>query len=71
MERIINIEFLDSHDCISTGDAIVEYVRYDEDGKIVNEIVNVFLPEYVPVNDRLALKAEISRLFHEGVGYNL
>lgn len=62
MERLIETE---------QGDAIVEFVRYNEDGFIVNEVINVFLPENINLYDRPRLKQEVVKSFHNGEGTNL
>ena len=62
MERLIETEF---------GDAIVEFARYNEDGFIVNEVINVFLPDDVNPYDKPILKREIVKAFHNGEGTNL
>ena len=66
MEKLIEVTWLnDEFDPLeNVGDAIVEYIRYDEDGKIVNEVINVFLPEYVPTEQHKAIKAQAIDTFH-------
>ena len=45
MDKLITITWENDAGESCYGDAIVEFTRYDEDGKIVNEILNIFLPE--------------------------
>jgi len=73
MEKLIDIEWENVHGNVCTGEAIVEYVRYDEDGKIVNEIINVFLPQYVPLDIHIykTLKQQVTEAFHRGEGSTL
>ena len=72
MEKIIEVHWYNKYDDeIIAGDAIVEYTRYDEDGKIVNEIINIFLPEGIGESQQLFAKEMITRDFHNGEGYNL
>lgn len=67
MQRIINIDFYNLYGDCFNGDAIVDYIRYDEDGNIVNEIIAIALPEFAMNN----LKDEITTRFHNGEGYTL
>ena len=71
MEKIIEVHWYNKHDEVTAGDAVVEYIRYDEDGNIVNEIINIFLPEGIGESQRLFAKEMITRDFHNGEGYNL
>jgi hypothetical protein len=49
MEQLITVAWDDHEGRTCFGDAIVEYVEYLEEGEIVKEIINIFLPEFVPV----------------------
>lgn len=71
MERMVEVEWYSLHDKVVNGEAIVEFARYDEDGKIVNEVVNVFLPEGVPECLHAEVKQQATKAFHNGEGYNL
>jgi len=71
MEKLIELHWQNQHDETVTGDAIIEYVRYDEDGKIVNEVTNVFLPEYIRPSQYAELKEQATKAFHNGEGFNL
>ena len=66
MEKLIEVTWFSSpFDTLeNVGDAIGEYIRYDEDGKIVNEVVNVFLPEYVPAHLQALVKEQAIDTFH-------
>ena len=67
MEKLIEVSWLNNEfDTLeNVGDAIVEYIRYDEEGKIVNEVVNVYLPEGVPQEQHKAIKAQATETFHD------
>ena len=71
MLRLLNTTFFNIHEEELLGDALVEFIRYDEDGKIVNEVTAVYLPEFVPATDEATLKTELIKRFHNGEGYNL
>ena len=71
MERLIEIDWENESGSPCTGEAIVEYVRYDEDGKIVNEILNIFLPEEIGQYQAQFAKDIVTRNFHNGEGSNL
>lgn len=71
MERLIKIDWENESGSPCTGDAIVEYVRYDEDGKIVNEIINIFLPEGIDPYNTKQVKKQVAKQFHNGEGSNL
>jgi len=73
MEKLIDLSWYDAHDGPVYGTAIVEYTRYDdeEDGTIVNEVINVFLPEHVHSSQFHELKKHAIEAFHNGEGYNM
>lgn len=73
MEKIIEVHWQNEYDETVYGDAIIEFARYDEDGKVVNEITKVFLPNYGPLNIYIAkgLRQQAIDSFHNGEGYNL
>lgn len=71
MEKIMEVQWENQHGEISTADAIIEYTRYDEDGKIVNEVLNVFLPEWIPAYQHTEVKKQATEAFHNGEGFNI
>ena len=71
MEKLIEVEWQDAHDETVHGTAIIEFARYNEDGVIVNEIINVFLPENIHPSQFLELKKQAGETFHNGEGYNM
>lgn len=70
MRRIINTDFYNLYGDQLNGDAIVEVTQYDEDGKLVNEVTEVFLPEFA-YDYKNELRQHIIDLFDQGEGYNL
>ena len=71
MQRLITVSFLDIHNYETHGDALVEFIQYEEDEKIINEVTEVYLPENVPQYERQTLRLEITKRFHDGEGDNL
>ena len=71
MEKIIEVYWQNKYDETITGSALIEYARYDEDGTIVNEILNVFLPERVPTYQHKHIKAQATEAFYRGEGYDV
>lgn len=71
MEKIIELAWSNSHNEVETGDAIVEFVRYNEDGVIVNDILNIFLPENIHPSQIADLKRQASESFYNGEGFDL
>ena len=64
MEKIIEVSWLSQHDEEIYGDAIVEYVCYNEDGQPVKEITNVFLPDGIPADQRVGVADQARENFH-------
>jgi len=73
MQKIIEVQWENESGSPCFGDAIVEYVRYDEDGKLVNEVIEVFLPDYGPLNVQFAksLREQAIDAFDNGEGVDL
>jgi hypothetical protein len=67
VERLIEIHWHGRGDVPCYGDAIVEYTRYDEDGKIINEVLNVFLPEGIPTYQQRGCTTQAIEIFHRGL----
>lgn len=70
MERVIEVTWYTTEGFPQLGDAIVEYARYNEEGKCVKEALNVFLPEGVPTYQHAEVKKQVTELFHNGEGYD-
>jgi len=64
MEKMIEIQYEGKGGMPHLTDALVEYIRYDDDGKIMNEITNVFLSEEVPSWQIQYCKTQAIEIFH-------
>jgi hypothetical protein len=66
MEKLIEVSWSGVGDYeFHYADALVEYIRYDEDGKVINEITNVFLPEGIPKHFQQGCRTQAIEEFHK------
>jgi hypothetical protein len=71
MEKLIEVFWENKHGETVTGDAIVEFARYNDDGVVINEITCIFLPEGLQPSQVYEVKQQATEAFHHGEGYNL
>jgi len=65
-EKMVTIHWEGRHGSIYEGDAIIEYVDLVEDGKVMREVLGVYLPEGISADQKLDCKREALAQFHSG-----
>lgn len=66
MEKIIPITYEDKHGSAQFGDAIIEYCWVEDQGILSTEIINIFLPDGISLDQHKRCKEQAANNFYLG-----